>query len=156
MDLTVRVMADPVPLYSKSPYKRVSFHKTDGSSGKKSAARKRVLTINRSKATLIVFEKQLKEIEKQIKEIVDQDPDISDRVKKVEKIKGLRLISIVSIIAETDGFALVTNAKQLTSYAGLDVVLNESGLMKHKTRISKKGNKHLRTALYMPALSCQV
>jgi transposase len=110
-------------------------------------------TLKRSKESLKFFEKQIREIEKQIRELVDQDPDMKDRIKKVEQIKGLGFMSIVSIIAETDGFALINNSKQLTSYAGLDVVLNESGLKKHKTSISKKGNKHLRAALYMPALS---
>ena len=107
----------------------------------------------RSEAALAVFQKQIKEIEKQIQQLVDKDPDLNDRIKKIEKIKGLGFMSIVSIIAETDGFALIKNEKQLASYAGLDVVYNESGLKKHKTSISKKGNKHLRRAVYMPALS---
>jgi len=31
--------------------------------------------------------------------------------------------------------------------------MNQSGLFKGKTRISKKGNSHIRTALYLPAMS---
>jgi transposase len=110
-------------------------------------------TLKRSKEALAVFEKQIKVIEKQIKEIVNQDPELKAKVQKIIKVEGIGLISIVSIIAETDGFALIRNGKQLTSYAGIDVVYNESGLKKHKTTISKKGNKHLRRAVYMPALS---
>jgi len=110
-------------------------------------------TLNRSKESLRVFEKQILAIEKQIKELIHNDEDLNNRIQKIEKIKGIGFMSIVSIIAETDGFALINNGKQLTSYAGLDVMLNESGLKKHKTSISKKGNKHLRSALYMPALS---
>ena len=45
------------------------------------------------------------------------------------------------------------NAKQLTSYAGLDIVHNQSGLSIRKTRISKKGNRFIRQSLFMPALS---
>ncbi|MFD3003766.1 transposase, partial [Pontibacter toksunensis] len=42
---------------------------------------------------------------------------------------------------------------QLTSYAGFDVVERESGTsVRGKTRISKKGNGRIRTALYFPAL----
>lgn len=110
-------------------------------------------SLKRGKATLNVFEKQIKDIEKQIKELIEQDPDIHDRIKKVVEIKGLGFMSVVSIVAETNGFAMILNGKQLTSYAGLDVVYNESGLKKHKTTISKRGNKHLRYAVYMPALS---
>jgi transposase len=110
-------------------------------------------SLKRSQSILSVFEKQLKEIEKEIKELVKQDDDLNDRINKIDKIEGVGFMTIVSIIAETNGFALIENAKQLASYAGLDVVYNESGLKKHKTTISKKGNKHLRKAVYMPALS---
>lgn len=110
-------------------------------------------TIKRSSAILSVFNKQLKEIEKQIKELIEKDSDLNDRIKKIVKIEGIGLMTAVSIIAETNGFALIENTKQLASYAGLDVVYNESGLKKHKTSISKKGNKFLRQAVYMPALS---
>lgn len=110
-------------------------------------------SLKRGQATLAVFNKQLKEIEKQIKELVKNDSDLNDKINKIDKIEGVGFMTVISIIAETNGFALIKNAKQLTSYAGLDVVYNESGLKKHKTTISKKGNSHLRKAVYMPALS---
>jgi len=110
-------------------------------------------SMKRNHAILSFFEKQLREIEGQIKEIVKQDDDLNNRINKVDKIEGVGFMTIVSIISETNGFALIENAKQLASYAGLDVVYNESGLKKHKTTISKRGNKHLRKAVYMPALS---
>lgn len=110
-------------------------------------------SLKRNRATLSFFEKQLTEIEKQIKDLVKQDDDLNNRVNKVDKIEGVGFMTIVSIVSETNGFALIENAKQLASYAGLDVVYNESGLKKHKTTISKKGNKRLRKAVYMPALS---
>jgi transposase len=110
-------------------------------------------SLKRSQASLSFFEKQIREIEKEIKGLVKQDDDLNDRINKIDKIEGVGFMTIVSIIAETNGFALIENAKQLASYAGLDVVSNESGLKKHKTTISKKGNKHLRKAVYMPALS---
>ena len=110
-------------------------------------------SLKRTQTVLSVFQKQLKEIEQQIKELVEKDPDLNDRINKIGKIEGVGFMTIVSIIAETNGFALIQNAKQLASYAGLDVVYNESGLKKHKTSISKKGNRFLRQAVYMPAIS---
>jgi len=62
-------------------------------------------------------------------------------------------MTIITTIAETTCFALVTNQKQLSSYAGYDVVQKESGKSKCKTCISKKGNKYLRRAFYMSELS---
>lgn len=109
-------------------------------------------SLKRNQTVLSVFQKQLKEIEKQLKELVEKDSDLNDRINKIDKIEGVGFMTIVSVIAETNGFALIKNEKQLASYAGLDVVYNESGLKKHKTSISKKGNRFLRQAVFMPAL----
>ncbi|EAY31614.1 IS110 family transposase [Microscilla marina] len=58
-----------------------------------------------------------------------------------------------SSVAETNGFELFTSEKQLTSYAGYDIVENESGTRKGKTKISKQGNAHIRRILCMPAFN---
>ena len=110
-------------------------------------------TLKRLQQQLALLEKQLKAIERQIKELIAQDPSLEEKIKKIIKIKGLGLMTIVTIIAETNGFALIENTKQLASYAGLDVVHQQSGLKEKKTSISKKGNKQIRRALYMPAIS---
>jgi transposase len=64
------------------------------------------------------------------------------------------VLTAATVLAETNGFELVNNKRQLSSYAGLDVVEKQSGTsVKGKPGISKKGNKHLRKALHLPALS---
>ena len=63
------------------------------------------------------------------------------------------LISIATVIAETDGFALFENQKQLVCYSGYDVIRNQSGNRNGKTRISKLGNPRIRRILFMPAFS---
>jgi hypothetical protein len=63
-------------------------------------------------------------------------------------------ITVLAVIAETNGFELVENKSQLVSYAGYDIVERESGSsVKGKTRISKKGNRHIKHALHFPAIS---
>jgi len=57
------------------------------------------------------------------------------------------------VVAETNGFLLIENERQLPSYAGLDVVQRQSGRSAGATRISRRCNVHLRTALYLPAVS---
>lgn len=99
------------------------------------------------------FEEQQAEIEKGIKTIVKQDKELSEKIKKIETIKGVGTLTVVKVLAETGGFVLFKNISQLISYAGLDVVEKQSGKHSGKTKISKKGNAKLRTALYMPALS---
>ena len=67
---------------------------------------------------------------------------------------GIGILTAVTILAETNDFELIRNKKQLVSYAGLDVVQKQSGTSVHgKARISKKGNRNLRKAMYMPALA---
>jgi transposase len=109
-------------------------------------------SIYRKEEILSLYEKQLIEIEKQIIEIIKTDNELNSRINKIKRIEGVGIMTIASIIAETDGFALIENTKQLASYAGLDVVYNESGQKKNKTSISKKGNKNIRVSLFMPAM----
>lgn len=106
------------------------------------------------KQKLIDFlEKQTSQILLEISEIIKSDPELKQKISKLESIKGVGFITIVTILAETNCFEKVSSAKQLSSYAGLDVVFNDSGKRKGKTNISKKGNKFIRKAIFMPALS---
>ena len=110
--------------------------------------------IKRLKFRLKLIEKQIGQVEKQILQTVKQDLLLKERIDKICLLKGLGLITVATIIAETNGFALFTSRVQLTSFAGYDVVERESGTsIKGKTRISKKGNRFIRRALYFPALS---
>ncbi|MEI9946621.1 MAG: IS110 family transposase [Chitinophagaceae bacterium] len=69
-------------------------------------------------------------------------------------IPGVGLLTAVTVLAETNGFDLIRNKKQLTSYAGLDVREKQSGTsVKGKPKISKKGNRYLRKAMHFPALT---
>ncbi len=99
------------------------------------------------------LEKNIQIIENEIVRITEEDKEFSQRVKNIETIKGLRLLTIVTVLCETNGFAQFNNIRQVVSYAGLDIAERQSGLFKGKTRISKKGNSRIRESLYMPALS---
>jgi hypothetical protein len=101
----------------------------------------------------VLLQKQKKELEEVLQQLVDHDAVLAARFKNILKIKGLGFLSLASIIAETDGFALTENQSQITSYAGYDVVENQSGNRIGKTKISKKGNGHIRRALHFPALN---
>lgn len=106
------------------------------------------------------YKKLIKNIDKAIEEnileitnLVKEDQQLYDKIKKIETIKGLGFMTIVILIAETQGFALITSRKQLTSYAGFDVVERQSGTSVYgKNKISKKGNSRIRAALFYPAL----
>ncbi|CCB69360.1 Transposase IS110 family [Flavobacterium branchiophilum FL-15] len=109
------------------------------------------MMINQQKAIIELFNEQLKELEKLMKNLINSDQVLKQKVDNICKIKGIALLSVSTIIAETNGFELFKNYKQLVSYAGFDVVERESGMSVGKTKISKKGNSRIRRALFMPA-----
>ena len=99
-----------------------------------------------------LIDQQIKIISKAIETHIESDADVNAKVEGILKIKGIGVLTVAVIIAETNGFALFKNIPQLVSYAGYDVVENQSGKHEGKTKISKKGNAHIRRALHMPAL----
>jgi len=97
---------------------------------------------------------QEKEIKMDIAVLLKDHPDIMERIKNICTIPGVGELTAVIVLAETNGFELIRNKKQLTGYAGLDVREKQSGTsVKGKPRISRKGNRHLRKSLHLPSLS---
>ncbi len=105
------------------------------------------------KSQVVFYENTIQLLEDEIKKSVDADSCLKQRIAKIEKVKGLGIITIVIVLCETNGFLMFKNIRQVVSFAGLDVVLKESGKYKGKTKISKKGNARIRQSLYMPALT---
>jgi transposase len=110
--------------------------------------------IKRYKQRMKLLELQISEIEDEMEEKTAEDPFLSRKLSYLTSINGVGFISAITVIAETAGFALITSGKQLTSYAGYDVVMKESGTYRGKTKISKKGNSHIRAVLHMPSMTC--
>jgi len=110
-------------------------------------------TISRIKGHITYLTKQINDTQADMRALVKQSQPVADKIKRITKIKGLSFLSVVTILAETDGFNIILNQKQLIGYSGLDVRVDQSGEKSIKGRITKKGNSHLRKALYMPALS---
>lgn len=111
-------------------------------------------SLKRMNQRIKVLDKQVVEIELEIQELVKKDTDLSERIKRICTIKGVGILTAVTVIAETNGFSSIRNKKQLVSYAGLDVKQHSSGIsVNKKSRISKHGNKYLRKCLHFPALA---
>ncbi|WP_188459665.1 transposase, partial [Psychroflexus planctonicus] len=95
-----------------------------------------------------------KEIKLDIVEYVKSDDELKEQIHKISTIPGIGELTATIILAETNGFELIRNKRQLTSYAGLDVKEKLSGTsVKGKPKISKRGNRYLRKAVYFPALT---
>lgn len=103
------------------------------------------------KRMLALLDEQIREMAQAIAHLVKADPVLNEQYNNITAIKGLGMLSFAVIAAETNGFALFKNAASLVSYAGYDVVENQSGKHVGRTRISKKGNSRIRRVLHMPA-----
>jgi transposase len=110
--------------------------------------------LKRHKSRLKLLESQIAIIEEEMQELVSKNEDLERKIGFMMSIPGISFKSAATIIGETLGFESIVNAKQLASYAGYDIVLRESGNFKGKTRISKRGNSHIRAALHMPSMTC--
>ncbi len=86
-------------------------------------------------------------------EFILADPELARRYELLLSIPGFGATSAVHTLAELTLLPAGMDVRQWVAYAGLDPREYTSGTSVHKkVRISKAGNKHLRRALYMPAL----
>jgi transposase len=112
------------------------------------------LVIKRKNELIKFLDKQIKSIEDQIFEILNNDLTLKTKIDNVCTIKGVGIMTALCVIAETNGFELFENKNQVVSFSGYDIVERKSGsCLNGTTRISKKGNSHIRKSLHFPALS---
>jgi len=111
-------------------------------------------SVQRIKKRIEFLNKQEKEIKTEIATLVNTDQELSSAVKITSSLTGVGLLTSATILAETNGFELIRNKRQLSSYAGYDIREKQSGTsVNGKPRISKRGNKYLRKAMHLPALT---
>lgn len=111
-------------------------------------------SIERINERIRMLNKQEKAIKDEIAALVASEKEVKGLVEKITTIPGIGDLTAAIILAETNGFELIRNKRQLASYAGFDVKEKSSGTsVKGKARISKKGNRHLRKAMHLPAFA---
>lgn len=96
---------------------------------------------------------QIRQLERELGQLIGSKKQIKQKVDNICRAKGIKLVTVATVLAETDGFSLIRNQRQLVAYSGLDVGIVESGGKVVRKGITKKGNAHIRKALYMPAMS---
>ena len=71
-------------------------------------------------------------------------------------IKGIGKTSVIAFMGELLLLPPDLSHREWVKFAGLDPRVFDSGKSVHKkTRLSKAGNRHIRSSLYMPALSAK-
>lgn len=111
-------------------------------------------SIKRIETRIKMLDKQEQEIKTELATLIATDPEVKRIVVLICSISGIGSLTAAIILGETNGFDLIRNKRQLASFAGFDIKEKESGTsVKGKPRISKRGNKHLRKAMHLPALT---
>jgi transposase len=111
-------------------------------------------SIARCKKRIDLLTKQEQEIILEIAALIKTEEKVNELVKLICSIPGIGMLTAATVLAETNGFDLIRNKRQLTSYAGLDIKDHQSGTsIKGKPKISKRGNRFLRKAMHLPALA---
>lgn len=96
---------------------------------------------------------QIRVVEHELKHLHRQDDDLQHKVDLITSIPTIGLATAARFLAEVPDTAAFAQADHLAAYAGLTPTQRNSGKSVHgKSTLSKKGNRHLRTTFYMPAL----
>ena len=98
------------------------------------------------------LEKEVSHIEARLLELVKQDQQ--HQLTLLKSIPGMGVKTALFLIVVTDGFKKFDNARQLCSYVGITPTIRQSGSsVRGRSRISKVGNRKLRSLLFLCAFS---
>jgi transposase len=78
-------------------------------------------SIVRIRQRISLLDKQDREIQTEIAALIKEDKEMLELVKIICSLPGVGLLTAAIVLGETNGFELIRNKRQLTSYAGLDV-----------------------------------
>lgn len=99
------------------------------------------------------IDQEIERLEQAAAQVTEDDPQLHEDIELLTSIPGISTTTAVRFLAEVD-VAQFQQASQVAAYAGLVPREHQSGSSIHKkARLSKVGNRHLRTAFYMPALA---
>jgi len=101
---------------------------------------------------LFFLEEQLERVTKLLTKSCEEAALCQD-IKILKSIKGIGDTTAMHFIAEVGDISRFSCPKKLIAYAGLDPTVYESGKFKGSSRLSKRGNRHLRRVIWLMATS---
>ena len=108
------------------------------------------------KENIAFLNRQIASLEEIIQEHIEQHPTLKRDQKLLVSIKGIGKKTAMIILGELPDISRFENVGQVVAYAGLSPQKHTSGSsVNKKTKLTKVGNKRLRSALYFPALSAK-
>jgi transposase len=108
------------------------------------------------KLAIAQLEKRIDRLTAEALILIGKYPDLERILTLLVGIKGIGNTSAIALMGELLLLPPDLSHREWVKFAGLDPRAFDSGKSVHKkTRISKAGNRHIRSALYMPALSAK-
>jgi transposase len=105
------------------------------------------------KRSLASLKRRIVKLRREAMALVQRDEALQRRFDLVISIPGIAQISALQLLGELAALPDDMSVRQWVAHSGLDPVHQDSGSSVHRpSRISRAGNRHLRRALYMPAL----
>jgi len=113
-----------------------------------------VFVLDELEQSITHFDAQIDRLRRHAMALIAEDPMMQRDFDLLISVKGIAHASAIQLLAELAALPDDMKAKQWVAMAGLDPRHHESGTSVQKApRLSKAGNRHLRMALFMPALS---
>jgi len=105
------------------------------------------------KRSLAALERRMARLRREAVKLVQADAAMRQRFDLLTSIPGIAESSALQLLGELAPLSPEMSARQWVAHSGLDPAHEVSGTSVHRpSRISRAGNRHLRRALYMPAL----
>lgn len=112
------------------------------------------LVIASLEKSIAFLQSESDELFKQIMEHIKKHPDLKVDFKLLTSIPGIGDVTAAWIMAELPDVKLIRSAQSAAAYGGMAPSEYRSGKSVHReTHLSKRGNVHLRRALYFPAIT---
>lgn len=139
----------------------------DALTGQKAAAKNHLHALNATQETpkailrdaqlaITQLEKRIDNLANEARALIDKHPELERVFQLLTSIKGIAQTSAIALMGELLLLPPNLSHREWVKFAGLDPKAFESGKSVHKKmRLSKAGNRHIRSALYMPALSAK-
>lgn len=106
------------------------------------------------KRSMAGIKKRLLRLQREARAMIEREAEMKRKLLQLVAMPGIGEISAMQILAELAGLDEQMTVRQWVAHSGLDPAHENSGTSVYKrSRISRQGNRHLRKALFMPALS---
>lgn len=103
---------------------------------------------------LALIKKQIERIEADIEAIIKADEKMYEQAKLIRSIPGVGKVLSWMMLAKTEGFQVITEARKMACYSGVVPFANSSGTsVRGRHQVSTYADKAIKTVLHLAAMS---